>query len=203
MDVDERIQDVYESEQELEEFYRGLVEPFLETGVWGFPGSLEDSLRVTADTRRLGFSQDDVKSDDLVEELDEYGPIGGVYQIDGNAEVDWNEEAGNLIEGRFRYSPEDIITDQQAEEGSLLYELRKAYEEIAHENSTEYLEPNTELNSAQAEYGGETIFSIHVPPDYNPELYRETVEGLTQTAIEIENIHRDMKETVKQHQKSK
>jgi hypothetical protein len=198
--VDERFQEVMNSDQSLEDFYRGIFDPLLQTGVWETSGDYSQRIDHLARMRRI----DELPEDKAREEIERLQNEGmhvntSVRQVDGNAELSWEEEGDYLLKGHLNYNPEDIDNQKQAEEGSLLWELRRTYEDIASQHTTEYLEPQQLIDNPDVEDPGwiERPLKIQVPADYDTATYQETAEELAAAAREIQNVHDSMEALVR------
>jgi hypothetical protein len=194
--VDERFQEVMESDESLEEFYRGIFDPLLQTGVWETQNDYSQTIDHLARMRRIGEMPEEEAREEF-QRLQEEGLHNNrtVQQVDGNAKVFWLEEGDYLMTGQMSFVPEDIDYKNFAEEGSLLWELRRTYEDIAERHTTEYLEPQHLLNHPDIEDSGwvEEPLKVRVPADYDDETYQETAEELAAAAREIQNVHDSMK----------
>jgi len=190
--VDERFQQVMDSDQSLEDFYRGIFDPLLQTGVWETPADYSQRVNHLARWKRIGEMSDEGAREEF-ERLQEEGmhTDRSVEQVDGNAELSWDEEGEYLMDGHLAYDPEDIDNNRQVEEGSLLWELRRTYEDIASQHTTEYLEPQQLVDHPHigSEIWTESPLKIQVPADYDTATYQETAEELAATAREIQNVH--------------
>lgn len=211
MDVEELLDDVRESERSWEEFYREILDPFIQTGVWEPEGyEWKYGINAMAEYRRAvetDETPEDGTADQLIDLMDEHGPTaadnefilryGGVTPGTG-ARLHLHSfdraDPGILHTGRMEYIPPEIDSSRIAEEGTLLHELRGAYQRIAAAHQTPYTESMGDLNeNPQVGYPSEQLLQVTIPVDYDPDTYRRTANELAAAAVQLEDLYRGMR----------
>lgn len=124
----------------------------------------------------------------------------------GNTHVNFNLTPGNsesLAQGSLEVLFEDaypeITNTQEAEKGSLLYEIRRNHFDTVKEHQTDYIEPqfhNYVVNGREEEtHQWEIIAEFSIPENPDPEEMQRTVEAFNDISAEIDNVYSDLCQT--------
>lgn len=203
MSFEERVRGAYDSGENLEQFYRDLLDPFVGDNVWNFDGDLDHFVEGQAEWWRIQF-EDNMTNEKAGELLEEYEDVlGREFSLHyGDATLRMTIGDDLLFSGRLEYDPECIDNSGQAEPESLLDKLRDTYEGIVNAAETEYIEKQDDLNSAtwlmdSSENRPEQLAEVKIPYEYNDVIMAETIEGLSYTAKEIHSLHRALRALAK------
>lgn len=107
---------------------------------------------------------------------------------------------GTLISPLPSRFPE-IANADEAEQGSLLHEIRRKHYDIADRNTTEYIRPLFEnhVKDSSGIHQPEDILRVSVPPRYDEGGWKQTVDALDDICIEADGLYRDILRTVRNY----
>jgi len=190
--------DKFESGEDLEGFLHDIYSPLYNPDVWDSSRELEDVVDARAESYRISFSDlsDDKKEYSSRQWFEQYpDAYMGTELSHGRSKLKIRPESSenDLVIGILEHHPDSIDSGSEAEEGTLLYELRNAYQRVADFYENGYVAAVDDLNAQSAgdvpnECWPEIVASFTLPVDYDDDTYRTTVESLTAIATGIQDV---------------
>ena len=106
----------------------------------------------------------------------------------------------SLVTGILDYDVQDPSLDivQEAEPETMLFEIRKQERQIVEDHETDYLEVYD--NIVPGDNGiFETLLTIEIPVDYDPEMVEKTVTSATSVSREMDNYFDDVSKSIPEY----